>query len=114
MKQLLLALACLFHALSSQAQAGPQGAADATREARARIAAEREQLQLRFAQQERACYQRFAVNDCLREARGQQREALAQLRRQEIALNAEARQRREIERVRRLGRGSGGAPAVTP
>lgn len=58
---------------------------------RARIAAERQQATQRFEQEEADCYQRFAVNDCLREVRKRRRVALEELRRQEIILNDERR-----------------------
>ncbi len=69
---------------------------------RARMKAEQAQVQSRFAREEAACYQRFAVNDCLQEARARQRAALNDLRRQEIALNDAERKRKGEERIRRL------------
>ncbi len=69
---------------------------------RARIKVEQAQVQSRFAREEAACYQRFAVNDCLQEARAHQRAALNDLRRQEIALNDVERKRKGEERIRRL------------
>ena len=55
----------------------------------------REQERLQTALRE--CYQRFAVNDCRREALTRHNEVLHQLRAQELRLNAlerEARQRK--------------------
>ena len=54
---------------------------------RLRIATERNQYEATFAQAERDCYRRFAVSDCLREARQVRRAGLDDLRRQEIVLN---------------------------
>ena len=68
----------------------------------ARIAADREQTQARGVQLETACYQRFAVNDCLAKVRGEKREVLADLRRQEIALNDAARKRRAADQLLRI------------
>ncbi len=66
---------------------------------RARIAAERQQAQQRYGQEEADCYQRFAVNDCLREVRKRRRVALEELRRQEIILNDERRAAIAAERL---------------
>lgn len=72
----------------------PQVAAE-----RARIAAERTRINARFAQEEKACHQRFAVNDCLNRNLAWQRAELAELRRQEIVLNDDERRRRAAERI---------------
>lgn len=101
MRQAIVCLLLLGASCLAQAQVAP-GQADAVRQARERIATDRARIAEVLAAQERGCYQRFAVNDCLREARRQQREALAVLRREEIALNAEERRRREAERAQRL------------
>jgi colicin import membrane protein len=72
---LLLALPAL-----GNAQGSPESAE------LARINAQREHAEAEFAAQEKACYQRFAVNSCIETARKHRRDALAELRRQEIAL----------------------------
>jgi hypothetical protein len=54
---------------------------------RARIESERQMAQASLARDEEACYQRFAVNDCLREVRKRRRALLEELRRQEIILD---------------------------
>lgn len=117
MRQAIVCLLLLGAAGLAQAQTepGPRDA-EAMRQARERIAADRARVAEVLAGQERGCYQRFAVNDCLREARRQQREALAVLRREEIALNAEERRRREAERVQRLQarEAAAGASAARP
>jgi hypothetical protein len=66
---------------------------------RARITSERADIATRFAAEERACHQRFAVNDCLNRNLAWQREALGALRRQEILLNDGERHRRAAERM---------------
>jgi colicin import membrane protein len=71
-------------------------------EARARIAADRSQVEARFAAEEKACYGKFAVNDCLSEAQKRRREATADLRRQENILTETQRKRRSAERLREL------------
>ena len=68
----------------------------------ARIAAERAQVYARVTQAEVACYQRFAVNDCLARVRGERREVLSDLRRQEVALNDAARKRRASQQLLRI------------
>lgn len=79
----------------------PIGAADLASE-RQRIDAERRSIAARFAQQEQTCHQRFAVTDCLNRNLNWQRAALAELRRQEVLLNDNERQRRAAERLERL------------
>jgi len=69
---------------------------------RLHIAQERQHQQRVFAQTEKACYRRFAVSDCLREARQSRRSALDELHRQEIVLNDEERQAKGAEALRRI------------
>lgn len=69
---------------------------------RARIAATRAAADQRFADAEPACWQRFAVNDCLQRARVERRQALAALRQQELALNAQERRRAADARLRQI------------
>ncbi|MBP9905525.1 MAG: hypothetical protein KBF66_08190 [Rhodoferax sp.] len=73
----------------------------AVAEQRQRIADTRaQQAQLR-QEAEKACYARFAVTDCLRELRAQQRSVLNDLRRQEIILNDMERQSRALQALQR-------------
>lgn len=69
---------------------------------RARISEARTRIDARFALEEQACHQRFAVNDCLNRNLAWQREELGALRRQEILLNDSERQRKAAERLERL------------
>lgn len=69
---------------------------------RARIQAERDAADARFAQAEALCYQKFAVNDCLIQARVLRREVVADLRRQEAALNAQEAKRKGAEQLSRI------------
>ena len=55
---------------------------------RVRIAAERARLEAGFNLENTACYQKFMVSNCLDEVKLRRRGALADLRRQEITLNA--------------------------
>lgn len=49
-----------------------------------------------------ACYQQFAVNDCLLQARTRYGAALAELKRQDVLLNDEDRKRRAAAQVRKI------------
>ena len=67
----------------------------------ARIRAERKLADEQFAQREIGCYQYFAVNDCLGRARVQRRETVADLRRQELSVNANEARRRGAAQISR-------------
>lgn len=97
----LLVLPALWAGAVSWAQVAdaPAGSLQAER---ARIVAERSRTAARFAAEERACHQRFAVNDCLKANRVWQREVLDDLRRQEVLLNDGERQRKAAEQLRKL------------
>ena len=69
---------------------------------RSRIAAERQAADSRYAQAEAACYARFAVNDCLNQAKAARREVLADLRRQEVSLNDDERRRKAAVQQQKL------------
>ena len=69
---------------------------------RARIASERTRIEAEFEQANKACYQKFAVNDCIADARARRRELLADLRRQELVLNDADRRRRSSERLEEI------------
>lgn len=85
--------ALLFALAAGLAQAE---AADAGRE---RIRAERAAVDARFEAEEKACYGKFGVNDCLAAARKLRNQAVAGLRRQELELNDAERKRRAAERL---------------
>ena len=96
MKLQLFLLAIASSAMAAVAQTAPGSEAQAER---SRIAAERSQAEARFAAQEVACYQIFAVSDCLKAAKSQRRERLSDLRRQDLTLNEAERKRRASDRV---------------
>jgi colicin import membrane protein len=81
----------------STAQAQQPEDASITAE-RARLKAQRNKVEAEFTAQEKACYGKFAVNDCLDAARAKRRDAVGDLRRQEIALNDVQRKRNAAER----------------
>ncbi len=69
---------------------------------RARIDAARRAVEQRMAADEADCHRKFAVNDCLSAARSQRRGALADLRRQEVALNDGQRRMAAARRQQQL------------
>ena len=81
----------------------------ATEEVPARIAQERERLQLErtaieqsHAERTRECWQHFVVNACLQEVRRSRHAALAPIRAHELELNAQERAWRAQQRDERL------------
>ncbi|MEO5659658.1 MAG: hypothetical protein ABIQ90_07665 [Polaromonas sp.] len=68
---------------------------------RAAITAERSRLEAAFLMEDAACYEKFAVNYCLGKINTRRREAMADLRRQEILLNDEERRIKGEEQIRR-------------
>ena len=96
---LILTLAQL--AATAQTEAPSAHALDVGAE-RARIAREREASELVYAASERACYSRFAVSDCLSDARKVKRQTTDELRRQELVLNDLERQAKAVEALKRI------------
>lgn len=97
----LLGLFCAPMAWS-QDQEQALGSEQQVRAERARIAAERESVEKRFAGEQAQCYQRFAVNDCLQESRVRRRDALSDLQRQETSLNDAERKKKGAEQTRKV------------
>ena len=69
---------------------------------RSRIAAERAVLEQRSSQERAACYQKFAVEDCLSESRRARRVTLDRLRRDEARINDIERRERGSAALERL------------
>ncbi|MDE3232552.1 MAG: hypothetical protein KGN99_04530 [Pseudomonadota bacterium] len=69
---------------------------------RAVIEQEKKQVLDQFQSTSKACWQKFAVNDCLAFARRQKYQALAPLDQREIQLNAKERELKELDRQQRL------------
>ena len=69
---------------------------------RMRISTERSRLEAAFAIEDTACYKRFLVNNCVDEVKVRRRDALADLRRQEIVLNDEARKINAAEQLQKI------------
>ncbi|MBK1682976.1 hypothetical protein [Rhodoferax fermentans] len=69
---------------------------------RARITQERAASEVTYAASERVCYSRFAVSDCLSDARKVKRQTTDELRRQELVLNDLERQAKAVEALKRI------------
>lgn len=69
---------------------------------REEIAKQREAVMAVYQDDAKACWQKFAVNACLSDARRKRREALEPLRQQDLLLNAQERQWRTDQRHLRL------------
>lgn len=69
---------------------------------RLRIQNARRQVQAEAEQANAACYQKFAVSDCLRDVRAKNRPVLDALRRQEVILNDLERQAKAIEAIKKI------------
>lgn len=92
-----LGVALLF----AGAQAQPTAPLDTAAE-RARIEAERLREETRIANEEALCYQRFAVNDCLKAVKVRRDIVLDDLRRQEIILNDIDRKKQAADQIRQI------------
>ena len=69
---------------------------------REEITQQREAVMAVYQDDAKACWQKFAVNACLSDARRKRREALEPLRQQDLLLNAQERQWRTEQRHLRL------------
>jgi hypothetical protein len=87
---------------SALAAPKPDELPEAITRQRQALAAQRSVIGQAEAQQQVVCWQKFAVNACLSEARRARRQALEPLRQQELALNAQERLWRTEQRERRL------------
>ena len=94
-----LVLTLLMACFGVKAQTSSNSSSDAER---LRISADRSRLDAAFALEVTACYKRFLVNDCLDEVKVRHRDALADLRRQEIVLNDEARKAKAAEQLQKI------------
>jgi hypothetical protein len=82
-------------------QACGQGAADpaSIQVERTRIDAQRQRELTRYAQEEQACAAKFLANDCLEGVKKRRRETLAELQRQDVALNDAERRRKAAQQL---------------
>lgn len=86
-------------ALSAQSLVGEP---EFIRVQREEIAKQREAVMAVYQDDAKACWQKFAVNACLSDARRNRRAALEPLRQQDLLLNAQERQWRTEQRHLRL------------
>ena len=102
MKQFFIAFSLATLSVFAGAQTAPSVTqSDTMAMARAKISAERVRLEADFLAQDAACYKNFFVNSCLAGINSRRREAMADLRRQEISLNDEERRIRGAEQIRK-------------
>lgn len=103
MKLVLLACVALCAtAVGAQTPDALQAAQERLSAERARLQAERVQVEQAHEARLRECWQRFAVNTCLRDVRRSRYAALDPIRAQELALNAEERALLAQQRDERL------------
>ncbi|MFI5445616.1 hypothetical protein [Polaromonas sp. UC242_47] len=102
MKKLFLLWFAGAIGFSAMAQPGEDLASVAADRERERINAERMELEARFNAEEAACYKKFAVNRCLNAIKPLRREAMAQLRLQEVALNDQKRKQKAAEQIQKI------------
>ena len=86
----------------AQAAPKPDELPEAITRQRQVLAAQRSAIGQAEAQQQAVCWQKFAVNACLSEARRARRQALEPLHQQELALNTQERLWRTEQREKRL------------
>ena len=99
---LVLAYAFVANAQSPDARDPAPVAVPVTPDAeRARINAERATLEAGFDLDSAACYKKFLVSSCLAEIKLKRRDALADLRRQEVTLNTLERKAKAAEQIKK-------------
>jgi hypothetical protein len=110
-KPWIVGLACAAWLVGMPAHAEP--------DERARLAQERRALDVRFANEERACAERFRVTACVEDVRLRRREALAPVRERELKLDeaerlSRATQRRKAVAAKQAAAASSPASAAPP
>ena len=92
----------VFYALMACLCANAQTNNDAKNDTeRLRISSERVVLEDGFKREDTACYKKFWVNNCLDEVKARRSDAMADLRRQEIAINDQERKANAAEQVQK-------------
>lgn len=99
--QLFLFLLLSTLGFASSAQTRDELVSAATDRERQRINAERAALEAAFDAQEAACYSKFFVNNCLNAIKPRRREAMADLKFREVALNEQERRQKAAEQIRK-------------
>lgn len=101
---LFLVLSCGFMAnaqTANESNSTPAAVPMTPDAERVRINAERTRLETGFNLESAACYKKFLVSNCLDNIKLRRRDALADLRRQEIALNALERKAKAAGQVKK-------------
>ena len=101
MKALAPILSMIIVVVSGHLGAQTDTAAVSVDTERSKIVAERARLEAGYLAEDAACYQRFAVNNCLDEVNTRRRETVGDFRRQEVLLNELERKRKGSEQIRR-------------
>jgi len=101
-RPLLAGVTALFLAQGSEAQTAQQSPNIRVDLERQNIATQRALAEGKYLAAEQACYARFAVSDCLRQARTERRLATNELRRQELLLNDMDRQAKALAELNRI------------
>ncbi len=99
--QLFLFLLLVTLGFASSAQTRDELVSAATDRERQRINAERAALEAAFDVEEDACYKKFFVNSCLNAIKPRRREAMADLKFREVALNEQERRQKAAEQIRK-------------
>ena len=81
---------------------------------RAHLQRQRQALEQALRQAETACYQRFAVEDCLRQERQKARKAQVDLRQQETAIDTAQRRERAAQRLSEMAERERTRPVPAP
>lgn len=96
---LLGLIACLLTSVQAQT---PDDVPQAIEKERAQLADRRNAIMADFETRSQACWQRFAVNDCISQARRIRRAELQPVRQAELLLNEQERQWRTEQRNERV------------
>lgn len=97
-----LAVVLLLAACGAAQAAGTPDDAEARQ--REQIQQGRSAAEKTFLAEQEVCYRKFAVNDCLSDAKKSRRRTLGELQRQELALNEAKRQREGAARLEEIER----------
>ena len=98
---ILMGLAGFWGLTGAQTMSQDEQLASARQSQRTAINAERSRLEADFLAQEVACHKKFAVNNCLGKVNTSRRQALAELRQQEVQLNDEERSAKGAAQLRK-------------
>lgn len=107
----LLILGALLPGLTAIAQQSESPAPTSLEAQRTRIQSEREREEEQFEKTMADCYQRFAVNDCVRQAKAKRRAVLERLLREEAFIKDAQRRQKGVDQIKRLEEKAQARPA---